>query len=70
MRSKTLYQKRLAVYLMFSGKSQKDVAEFFGVAHNTVNEWCKTMDFSMIRSEMLAFIREKFEIDPTSMEPV
>ena len=70
MRSKTLYEKRLAIYLMFTGLSQKEVAEFFKLSHNSVNEWCQTSDFKMVRAEMLEFVRFQFQLDVNSKVPV
>ena len=63
MRSKDIQQKRLAIALMFSGMSQKGVAEYFGMSHNSVNEWCQTTDFEMIRAEMVEFVFRQFKLE-------
>ena len=63
MRAKDIQQKRLAIALMFSGMSQKDVAEYFEVSHNCVNEWCQTTDFEMVRAEMLEFVFKQFDLE-------
>ena len=63
MMIKPLNEKRQAIYMMFTGKSQKWVAEYFDVHQNSFSVWCQTEDFKQIRSEMLREVVERFKIN-------
>ena len=53
--NKEIFAKNLAYYLEKSGRDQKEVAEFVGVAPSTFNEWMKAKKYPRIdKIEILA----------------
>ena len=46
--NKEIFAKNLAYYLEKSGRDQKEVAEFVGVAPSTFNEWMKAKKYPRI----------------------
>ena len=76
--NKETFAKNLAFYLERSGKDQKEVAEFVGVAPSTFNEWMKAKKYPRIdKIEILAnyfgilksdLIEEQKENSPDEIE--
>lgn len=53
--NKEIFAKNLSYYIERSGKSQKDIAAYVGVAASTFNDWVKAKKYPRIdKIEMLA----------------
>jgi transcriptional regulator with XRE-family HTH domain len=53
--NKNIFAKNLSYYVKRSGRDQKEIAEFLGVAPSTFNEWFKGKKYPRIdKIEMLA----------------
>ena len=53
--NKETFARNLAYYVRLSGRDQKEIAEFVGVAPSTFNEWIKGKKYPRIdKIEMLA----------------